>query len=147
MSIQIAPLELFTSGLIAMLRSTTGGGIRVFDEHPYGTVSYPFTVVHDLGGPAPSGPPMLGDGVDVSILYQLDNVGRKRAEAQELERRCRDRIVQSDSAGGFLHPITVAGWRCSERTTDSFLGVNPEGKTPQQVFVARSRYVIRWTPA
>ena len=147
MTVQLAPLELFTSGFVTMLRSTVGGGVRIFDENAYGNISYPFVVVHDLGGPSPTGPPLLGDGADVAVTYQVDSVGRKRSEAQELDRRCRTRVVQSNDAGGFLYPITVAGWRCAERRTDSLLGVNPEGKTPQDVFVARTRYVVRWTPA
>lgn len=146
MTIQIAPRGQFSNGLVVMLRSTVGGGVKTFYGNPVGTVAYPFSVVHNLGGPEPTGPPMLGDGADVAISYQVDAVGRTSGEAEELDDRCRTRIVQSNGAGGFLYPITVEGWRCVERRTREFLGVSPEGKAPQQVFVARTQYVIRWTP-
>jgi hypothetical protein len=147
MTIAVAPTQLFHAAVHKMLLSTVGGGVRVYDGNPFGTMSYPFLVVHDLGGQPGTGPPLLGDGADVARLYQLDAVGRKVNEAQELSDRCRLRMVQSDDAGGFLYPVSVAGWRCAFRGTDLFLGLSAEGREPAQVFADRVRYLFRWTPA
>ncbi len=147
MTIQIAPTQLFHAAVHKMLLSTVGGGIKVYDGNPFGTMTYPFLALHDLGGAAPTGPPMTGDGADVARMYQLDAVGRKVAEAQELSDRARVRMVQSDDAGGFLYSVTVAGWRCAYRGTDLFLGLSAEGRAPKQVLVDRVRYLFRWTPA
>jgi hypothetical protein len=147
LTILIAPLDQFHAAVYAMLRSASSGATKTYDGNPFGVVSYPSRVLHDLGGSAPTGPPMLGDGADVAVHYQLDSLGRTAVEAQALSVRSRAHMVQSDDAGGFLYPVTVPGWRCAERRTDLLVGLTPEGREPRQVFVDRVRYVFRWTPA
>ncbi len=146
MTIQVAPRQLFTARLVGMLE-TSLGGTRVYRGRVSGVATYPFVVLHDLGGTGPTGPGLLGDGADVTSTYQVDSVGRRMDEAQALGDRVRERMVQSDDAGGWEYPVTVDGWRCSYRSTDAVLGVTPEGKPPEAVFVDRLRYLFRWTPA
>ncbi|WP_256789814.1 DUF3168 domain-containing protein [Frankia sp. AvcI1] len=136
--IQVAPTQLFTDALIGMLRADVGDGIRIYDGTTYGDVSWPYAIVTPLGGPAPDGPPLQGDGEDVCMQVQIDAVGRRRDQAQGLADRLRARLL----AGA----LAVDGWRCAHRETQASPGCLPEGQPGLEVWTAIGRYELYWTP-
>ncbi len=138
MTVQIAPTQQFADALIAALRAGIGDGIRVYDGVTYGRATYPYLLVHHLQ-PTLSGPPLLGDGEDLTQAPQLDAVGQRRDQAQALADRARQRILTVT--------LEVAGWVCACRETELLGQATPEGQPGHELWTVPARYTLTWTPA
>lgn len=137
MTIQVAPSQLIANALITALRSASGG-IRVYDTVTYGTVTYPYVVVHQLNALL-SGPPLLGGEDDYRQQIQVDAVGQRRDQAQAL----------ADRARGWVLTVTLAvpGWVCANRETQTIAPVAAEGQPEHELFTSIARYGLTWTPS
>lgn len=137
MTIKVAPSQLIGTAVVEALRAVSGGG-RVYDGATYGKVSYPYLIVHHLN-PVLSGPPLLGGEDDYRQQLQVDAVGQRRDQAQAL----------ADRARGWILTVTlsVPGWTCANRETQTIAPVVPEGQPEHELWTAPARYGLTWTPS
>ena len=106
-------------------------------EAPAGQpLQYPYRVVYSIAGGSMSGPPLGQSHGDAVYPYQVDSVGRTRADAETAAAEVMEWVVGRTSAGAFVvQAADPDGVRISDRIVDGTPGAPlQEGQPPNQVF-------------
>ena len=132
--------SLVTDWLIALIQSQLPAGSKCGDAKPEAPTGqplvYPYRVVYSIPGGGMSGPPLGQSHGDASYPYQVDSVGRTRADAESAAAQVMEWVVGRTAAGVFVVPGPVpSGFRISDRIVDGTPGAPlQEGQPPNQVF-------------
>lgn len=146
----VAPVQMFTNGLLTMLKAQLEPGIRVYDTTVPTGATFPYVMLTPLPGGSSYGPALTNPDADLEIPYQIDGVGSRRDQAQFAADRAMQALVGRDPAtGAFRVPFDpVTGWNVCDRMRDdeALGGVVPEGAPPSITYTAPQRFKIAVTP-
>jgi hypothetical protein len=109
-----------------------------------GKTIYPYWVLYSIPGGSMGGPPMGQAQGDARYVYQIDAVGRTRAQAEMGADRSREWVVGRTSAGAFVVQATDPdGLRIHDRIVDGTPGAPlQEGQPPNEVFTVSDTFGI-----
>lgn len=140
-----------TDWLIALIQSQLPADSKCGDakpEAPTGLpLKYPYRVVHSIAGGSASGPPLGQAYGDATYSYQVDSVGRTRAEAEAAAADVMEWVVGRAADGQFVVQATdPVGVRISDRIVDGTPGAPlQEGQPPNQVFTVSHTFGLSVT--
>lgn len=129
-----------TQWLIDLIQSKLPTDSKCGDAKPEAPVGlplkYPYRVVHSIPGGGMSGPPLGQAYGDAIYSYQVDSVGRSRAEAEDAAADVMEWVVGRAADGSFVVQASDPdGVRISDRIVDGTPGAPlQEGQPPNQVF-------------
>lgn len=106
-------------------------------EAPAGQpLKYPYRVVYSIPGGSTNGPPLGQAYGDAVFPYQVDSVGRTRADAEVAGAEVLEWVVGRTASGAFVvQAPDPVGVRISDRIVDGTPGAPlQEGQPPNQVF-------------
>lgn len=129
-----------TDWLIGLIQSKLPAGRKCGDAKPEAPdgqpLVYPYRVVYSIPGGSMSGPPLGQSHGDATYAYQVDSVGRTRAEAEAAGAEVLEWVVGRGADGKFVVSSPgPSGIRISDRIVDGTPGAPlQEGQPPNQVF-------------
>ena len=129
-----------TQWLIDLIQSKLPAGEKCGDakpEAPAGQpLKYPYRVVHSIPGGGMSGPALGQAFGDATYPYQVDSVGRTRAEAEAAAADVMEWVVGRAADNSYVvQAPDPDGVRISDRIVDGTPGAPlQEGQPPNQVF-------------
>lgn len=137
-----APLDLITTAVLTLLRST---GRTVYDAVYAGDPTrptYPYSVLYVLdGGDSDATPDMGFTRSDVIVPFQITTVSPLRNQAQAVARQLRDLFLTGDL-------VMPTGWACTLRDLDPTMpGVLRVGENPTATFNLHQRVSLTISPA
>lgn len=109
-----------------------------------GKAIYPYWVLYSIPGGYMSGPPLGQAQGDARYVYQVDSVGRTRAQVEMAADRAREWVVGRTSAGVFVvQAADPDGVKIHDRIVDGTPGAPlQEGQSPNEVFTVSETYGI-----
>lgn len=103
----------------------------------------PYWILHPLWTTT-SGPPLFDPNADAVWNYQASAYSIKGDQIEWMLDHARPLIVGKDAAGGWLHPLVIAGMHVMDRALSEDIGVDPNGS--EGVHDAVLRFAISVTP-
>ena len=109
-----------------------------------GKTIYPYWVLYPIPGGWMNGPPLGQAQGDARFVYQLDSVGRTRAQAEMAADRGREWLVGRTSAGVFVvQAADPDGVKIHDRIVDGTPGAPlQEGQPPNEVFTVSDTIAV-----
>lgn len=146
---KVAPVQLVTTALLAMLKAELEPGWKVYDTNVPPSAASSYYMLSQIGGGSFSGPPLTAPEIDEEIVYQLDAVAARRDQAQLMADRGKELMVGRDATGALRFALTMpGGWVESGRIRNDVPGgVDQEGAPPSVVYTAPNRYTVQVTPS
>ena len=109
-----------------------------------GQTVYPYHVLWPIPGGSVSGPPLGQAQGDARFVYQIDSVGRTRAQAEMGADRIREWVAGRTPQGAFVvQAAAPEGLAIHDRIVDGTPGAPlTEGQPPNEVFTVSETYGI-----
>jgi hypothetical protein len=121
-----------------------GDGRAELSYEADGKAIYPYYILFSIPGGWMNGPPMGQAQGDARFSYQLDSVGRTRAQAEMAADRAREWLVGRTSAGVFVvQAADPDGVKIHDRIVDGTPGApRQEGQSPNEVFTVSDTIAV-----
>lgn len=146
--VETPPRAAVTQWLIDLIDSKLPTGKKCGDglpQTPDGVpLDWPYWVVYSIPGGSMSGPPMGQAQGDAVYPYQVDSVGKTRAQAEMAADWVRNWVVGRTAAGVFVvQAADPDGLRISDRIVDGTPGAPlQEGQPPNEVFTVSDTFSV-----
>jgi hypothetical protein len=121
-----------------------GDGRAQITTDAAGKPIYPYWVLYSIPGGYMGGPPLGQAQGDARYVYQIDSVGRTRAQSEMAADRVRNWLVGRTSAGVFVvQAANPDGLTIHDRIVDGTPGAPlQEGQSPNEVFTVSDTIAV-----
>lgn len=138
-------VQKVTNALLALLRTHLGDNVYDHDTVP-DTPTTPYYVVYRIPG-GTSGGPMADPEADLTLVFQINAVGKRRDQAEWASDKVTEVMLGRDELGRLEElPLPSTMFECGRMRSDVPGGVEQEGAPPNAVYTAVQRFEIAVTP-